>query len=781
MEILDRGTFLDSMIDESPNAMWISDARGILIRINRACCDLLRIAPADVIGRYNILEDNIVAAQGGMPLVRSVFEQGTTVSFELDYDTARLQIVPIGKPTRVMLKVTIFAIHDARGRVTNAVVQHVDLTEQRKAEAALQESASTLEGALSSMTDAVFISDVDGRFTHFNEAYATFHRFRTPAECPKTLAGYLALLEVFLGKGVPAPPQRWAVPRALRGETASNVEYTLRRRDTGETWIGCFSFGPIRDRGGTIVGSVVVARDVTESRRSESALQESEQRFRALVDGAPEGIFVQSDGRITFVNPSMVSLLGAKRPEDLLGAQFMTWVAPEYRDLVSERVRQQRETGQAVPPAEQDYLRIDGSRVPVEVTAVALPFQGSGAHLVFVRDRTARRNAAAAQESLRSQLLQAQKMESIGRLAAGVAHDFNNILMVQKGYCEVIKRSLKGDDPLCQHLLEIERAADRAAALTQQLLAFSRKQALAPRNIDLNVLVTNLDQMLRRLIGEDIELLTVSTPRPAIVRADPGQVEQVLVNLAVNARDAMPDGGKLTIEVAEVDLDETYADSHVGVIPGGHVMLAVSDTGCGMDEEVKRHLFEPFFTTKGEGHGTGLGLSTVYGIVQQSGGSVWVYSEPSRGTTFKVYLPRVDAAPAPLPAEETAPIHGNGELVLVIEDEPALRGLAKLVIERLGYRVVAAENGGAALIRVEEEGLRPDVILTDVVMPGMNGRVLVERLSRTLPSVKVIYMSGYTDDAVLHHGIHHTGVGFLQKPFSISDLAAALEAAFDSR
>jgi two-component system, cell cycle sensor histidine kinase and response regulator CckA len=778
MEIQDPGTFLDSMIDESPNAMWISDARGILIRINRACCDLLRIAPADVIGRYSIFEDNIVARQGRMPLVRSVFEQGRTVSFELDYDTAGLQTVAIGRPTRVTLKVTIFAIHDASGKVTNAVIQHVDLTEQRRAEAALQESASTLEGALSSMTDAVFVCDLDGRFTHFNAACAVFHRLKNTAECPKTLAGYLALLEVFLDNGVTAPLERWPVPRALRGETASNVEYTLRRRDAGETWVASYSFAPIRNRDGAIVGAVVVGRDITERKRSEAALQESEQRFRALVDGAPDGIYVQSDGRVTFVNPSMVSLLGAKGPEDLLGAQFMTWVAPEYRDFVSARIRKQRETGQAALPAEQDYLRLDGSRVPVEVTAVPLPFPGAPVHLVFVRDRTARLEGAAAQESLRSQLLQAQKMESIGRLAGGVAHDFNNILMVQKGYCEIIKHSLKSDDPLCRHLLEIENAADRAAALTQQLLAFSRKQALAPRNIDLNVLVTNLDQMLRRLIGEDVELLTVGAPRPAIVRADPGQVEQVLVNLAVNARDAMPDGGKLTIEVAEVDLDQTYADSHVGVTPGGHVMLAVSDTGFGMDEEIMRHLFEPFFTTKGEGRGTGLGLSTVYGIVRQSGGSVWVSSEPSKGTTFKVYLPRVDAAPAPLPPEEAAPIPGNGELVLVIEDEQALRGLAGLVIERLGYRVVAAENGGAALIRVEEEGLRPDVILTDVVMPGMNGRVLVERLRRTLPSVKVIYMSGYTDDAVLHHGIHHAGVGFLQKPFSISDLAAALKTAF---
>ncbi len=283
--------------------------------------------------------------------------------------------------------------------------------------------------------------------------------------------------------------------------------------------------------------------------------------------------------------------------------------------------------------------------------------------------------------------------------------------------------------------------------------------------------------MLRRLIGEDVEMTTIAAPRPAMVKADPGQIEQVLVNLAVNARDAMPEGGKLTIQVSEAELNAAYGEIPAGVVPGQYVMLAVSDTGCGMDGETKRHLFEPFFTTKGEGKGTGLGLSTVYGIVHQSGGNVWVYSEPGKGTAFKVYLPRVGAGLAPRVEEKTSVVRGRGELVLIVEDAPDLRELAKMIVEKLGYRPVATPNGGAALIQVEEEGLRPDLILTDVIMPGMSGRVLVERLRKKLPGLKVIYMSGYTGSTIVDHAGLELNVDFLQKPFSISTLSSKIRSA----
>jgi PAS domain S-box-containing protein len=385
-----------------------------------------------------------------------------------------------------------------------------------------------------------------------------------------------------------------------------------------------------------------------------------------------------------------------------------------------------------------------------------------------------RDKSAATLVNTEEQLRQAQKLEAIGQLAGGVAHDFNNILMVQLGYCDLMKGALREEDPLAKDLSQIKACAERAAALTRQLLAFSRKQTLQPEVLDLNVAVGNIEKMLRRLIGEDIDFVTAPAKDLWRVKADPGQIEQVIMNLAANARDAMPRGGKLTIETANVDLDEDCVRNHVGATAGPHVMLAITDNGCGMDGKTKSRLFEPFFTTKEKGKGTGLGLATVYGIVKQSGGSIWVYSEPGKGTTFKIYLPRVEAEPVPRVSREVQAARGAGELVLVVEDEPVLRELLARMIAGLGYRVKAAANGGEALIAVEEEGLRPDILITDVVMPGMGGPVLAERLGRAQPGLKVLYTSGYTDSGIVHHGVLDPETPFLQKPFSIGDLAAKI-------
>ena len=649
--------------------------------------------------------------------------------------------------------------------------------ERLRAVEALSKSEGRLKAALSSMTDAVSLADPQGTFTDFNEAFATFHRFRGKQECARTLAEYPGFLDVFLPNGEPAPLDQWAVPRALRGETVANAEYRLRRKDTGETWIGSYSFAPIRDRSGAIVGCVVVGRDITERKRAEEALRESEERFAKTFAASPVGIniFGLQDGRSRDVNPSFLKIVGYTR-EEVVGrtaAEMNLFVDPQMRagwiqdlqaglPVVNQPARIRRKSG--------EIRHILASLEVIEV-------RGDRMGLVIAADITDREEAEQAHAGLQAQLLQAQKMESVGRLAGGVAHDFNNILTVQRGYCEILKKGLKEDDPISKGLAQIDRCAERAASLTRQLLAFSRRQTLQPKVIEMNVLVRDLDRMLRRLIGEDVELSTVLSRTPTMVMADPGQIEQVIINLAVNARDAMPNGGTLTIEVARVELDETYAASHVEVIPGRYVMLAVSDTGTGMDADTQRRLFEPFFTTKGEGKGTGLGLSTVYGIIRQSGGSIWVYSELGKGSTFKVYLPRIEAEAAGAAETEPVTVRGGGEVVLVVEDEAPLRDLAKLVIENLGYRVVATANGGEALILVEEQGLKPDLVLTDVVMPGMNGRALVDRLRRTLPELKVVFMSGYTDDAVVQHGVLDSTLAFLQKPFTVSALAARLRSA----
>ena len=378
------------------------------------------------------------------------------------------------------------------------------------------------------------------------------------------------------------------------------------------------------------------------------------------------------------------------------------------------------------------------------------------------------------------QLTQARKMEAVGRLAGGIAHDFNNLLTVLIGRSQLLLRRLGAEDPVRADIELMEHTADRAADLTRQLLAFSRKQVLQPSVLDLNVVVANLAEMLRRLIGEDIALVTALDPALGHVKADPGQIEQIVMNLAANARDAMSKGGRLTLETANAELDAAYARRHVEVRPGPYVMLAVSDTGLGMSPETLTHIFEPFFTTKGPGQGTGLGLATVYGIVKQSDGHIWVYSEPGRGTTFKIYLPRVEEAVDPSVARWRLPEPARGhETILLVEDELAVRDLARDVLRAYGYTVLEAQDGREALL-ISERYFGPiHLMLTDVVMPEMSGRELASQLAPLRPTMPVIYMSGYTDAAVVHHGVLDPGTTFLQKPFTPDALARKLRQVLD--
>ena len=374
--------------------------------------------------------------------------------------------------------------------------------------------------------------------------------------------------------------------------------------------------------------------------------------------------------------------------------------------------------------------------------------------------------------ALQEQLRQSQKMEAIGQLAGGVAHDFNNLLTVIKGYSQLSLMQLNEGNPLRGKLEEIQKAADRAASLTRQLLAFSRRQVMEMRVLDLNILIKDLEKMLRRIIGEDVELITFLADDLGRVKTDPGQIEQVVMNLSINARDAMPDGGKLTIETANVDLDEEYARNHVAVTPGRYVMLAVSDTGVGMTPEIKEKVFEPFFTTKKKGEGTGLGLSTVYGIVKQSGGNIWVYSELGKGTTFKIYLPRVDEPPEEMVEKVMKEDFPRGsETILIVEDNEEVRKLAMRVLEKQGYNVLEASNGNDALLLPNERKESVHLILVDVVMPGISGRQFVEQFKEVCRDCKVLYMSGYTENGIVHHGVLEKGMNYIQKPFTVDGLA----------
>jgi signal transduction histidine kinase/CheY-like chemotaxis protein len=380
---------------------------------------------------------------------------------------------------------------------------------------------------------------------------------------------------------------------------------------------------------------------------------------------------------------------------------------------------------------------------------------------------------------LEAQLRQSQKMEAVGRLAGGIAHDFNNLLTVILGTTELLLTEAESSDPLHEDLAEIKSAGERAAGLTRQLLAFSRQQLLEPRVIDLNVLITNIERMLGRIIGEDVQLRALPAEGLGSVIADPGQIEQVLLNLAVNSRDAMPQGGTLTIETGNAELDEDYAHAHVPVTPGRYVMLAVTDTGTGMDAATRARIFDPFFTTKPTGKGTGLGLATVYGIVKQSGGVIWLYSEPGRGTTFKIYLPRVDEpAASHEPTKAPASLTGS-ETILSVEDDEAVRMITRRMLEKRGYRVLSADGGQEALRIAREHEGTISLLITDVVMPEMSGRVLAEQLQSVLPTIKVLFVSGYTDEAIVQHGVLAEGVNFLQKPFTADTIVRKVRQILD--
>ena len=400
-----------------------------------------------------------------------------------------------------------------------------------------------------------------------------------------------------------------------------------------------------------------------------------------------------------------------------------------------------------------------------------------------LRDAEDRRQHKKAEEALRKseeQLRQSQKVEAIGRLAGGIAHDFNNLLTIINGYTELLLARLPPQDRTSRDINEIRKAGMRAASLTRQLLAFSRKQILEPKVLDMNAIVVELEKMLRRLIGEDVRLTIVQAPGLRRIKADPGQIEQVIMILVVNARDAMPQGGNLTLETANVDLDEAYAGRHVGVRSGAYILLAVSDTGSGIDKESMSHIFEPFYTTKGPGKGTGLGLSTVYGIVKQSGGNVWAYSEPGRGTTFKIYLPQAEGTVDRQSRDgQRAGIARGSETLLLVEDQKELRELVREMLEMNGYTVVAAGDGLEALEICQRHEGRIDLMLSDVVMPQMGGRELAQRLATLRPEMKVLYMSGYTSNAIVHHGILDPGTMLLQKPFTPDGLARKVREVLD--
>jgi PAS domain S-box-containing protein len=647
-----------------------------------------------------------------------------------------------------------------------------DITERRSAEKALQDSENRYRTLVENSNDGIALVKEDVHL-YVNQKF-------------KEIFGYNHIEEI-VGRPISI---------TIHPDDRDRVLEMNRRRQTKEEEPSRYEFKGIRKDGSIVYIEVSATqttyqgeavslsyhRDITDRKKAEEALRESEEKYRTILENIEDGYYeVDLAGNFTFYNDSLCKILGYSRDE-MNGMNNRQYTDQENGEKLLQAFNKVYRTGKPAREFDWEILKKDGAKRSIE-TSVSIIIDPSDNRIGFrgiVRDITERKRIEEEKSSLQEQLRQSQKIEAIGRLAGGIAHDFNNLLTVIKGYSQLSLHELKEDVPLRGNIDEIKRASEKAADLTRQLLAFSRRQILEMKVLDLNTVLRDMDKILHRLIGEDIELITLLADDLGRVKTDPGWVEQITMNLAVNARDAMPSIGKLTIETANVELDEHYARAHVAVTPGRYVMLSVSDTGVGMTPEVRQQVFEPFFTTKEKGKGTGLGLSTVYGIVKQSGGNIWVYSEPGQGTTFKIYLPRVDE-----PLEEfeekvvKEELPRGSETILLVEDEEVVRKLAVRILKRQGYTVLEGSHGNEA-IDVCKHHMEPvHLLLTDVVMPGMNGRELAERFKPLYPKMKVLYMSGYTDDAITHHGVLEEGMNYLQKPFTVDGLTRKVREVLD--
>ncbi len=566
-----------------------------------------------------------------------------------------------------------------------------------------------------------------------------------------------------------------APERGLRiaREEGRYEEEGQRVRKNREVFWAIATITNVMDSFGQHVGFANVTRDITERKQAEETLRLRNRAIEALLQGLCLTDATQPDNPIIYANQSFLRISGYSLDE-IVGRNCRILQGPETDASVVQQLHACVTAGKSCLVELQNY-RKDGTTF-WNGLSISPIFDVAGQVTHFVGVLT----DISPVKLLEEQYRQAQKMEAVGQLAGGVAHDFNNLLTVISGYSELLLDLLPNDDARRDAVKAIHEAGERAASLTRQLLYFSRKALLETQVLSLNSVVTDTERLLRRMLGEDIVLTTVLAPDLSRVRVDPGQLAQVLMNLAVNARDAMPRGGQLTIETSSIELDQTYADLHIECQPGRYVLLTVSDTGCGMKPETQARIFEPFFTTKPAGKGTGLGLATVHGIVKQSGGNISLYSEMGIGTAFKVYLPAVDVPAHPSSGASTAAKDAVGsETLLLVEDEDAVRAISLLTLQAQGYTVLEAENAAAALRVISQHVGHIDLLVTDVVMPGMSGRELADAVRRQLPGIKVLYMSGYTDDAVIRHGILQAEVAFLQKPYTPRVLASKVREVLD--
>ena len=653
-----------------------------------------------------------------------------------------------------------------QGKPASQVIFH-DISAKKRIQRQLDAQRRLLHSIIDTSPDLIAFRDRELVYRLVNQAFCDFHALSSEEVIGKTNEDLY-------------PEEQAARSRQENRLLITSGETSRHRRAyrgaRGDVVFDLIKI-PLRDESGEISGLLSFGRDVTEQQAAEAAVRDSEHRYRLLAETAGDIILTHDlEGRITYANPAGLALSGYSA-EEVLHLTLADVVPAKYMPQIREQLARRKDGDMGRHRYEVEFSTKTGQLVPIE--AVSTPIVQDGiplAMLVIARDLTERKR-------LEEQLRQAQKMETVGRLAGGVAHDFNNLLTTITGYSHFVKMALDADDPASADIDEVLKAAERATRLTKQLLAFSRRQMISPRLLNLNELLIDMGKMLRRLIGEHIEMVILPSANDTQIKADPSQIEQVIINLAVNARDAMPGGGTLIIRTANANLTPNAIRPALDLQPGQYVVLTVSDTGVGMDEEIQAHLFEPFFTTKEVGKGTGLGLATVYGIVKQHGGDIMTHSEPGQGSMFRVYLPR---ASEPLEeSDRTADYWGNlpmgHETILVVEDEPSVRSTTVRILKDLGYEVLEACNGEEALRVAQIHGEELDMLLTDVVMPQMNGSELAARFSAAYPQCGILFVSGYTDDTIVRHGVSTQDVRFLEKPYTLWELARKVRQVLDAR
>ncbi|MEN6507335.1 MAG: PAS domain S-box protein [Smithella sp.] len=659
------------------------------------------------------------------------------------------------------------------------VAIYQDVTDRKQAEEALRESEKRLLGINTNMPGVVFqfYAKDNGEYgiSYVSERLADL--FEVPLETELD-----ALFPIFIAHIMEEDLDRFvaSIQNAVKAVAPWNFEGRYIKPSGKMFWFHAMSV-PTRHEDRLVFDGILL--DVTERKQAENALRESEELYTRLVDTIPDAVIrTDLNGHILFANDYAFQRGGYKW-EEMEGRNILEFVPSEEHERVIQNLKRIMEEGKQ-GPYEYPLIIKDGSLIPFEVTSGVLrSADGTPGGLVHVcRDITLRQQNEQEKKNLQERLSQAQKMESVGRLAGGVAHDFNNMLGVILGHTELVMEITNPEQPIHSHLREVRKAAERSANLTRQLLAFARKQTVSPMEIDINETVSGMIKMLQRLIGEDIHLSWLPCVNPWKIKIDPSQIDQILANLCVNARDAITGVGRISIELGNISINNDFCADHPECIPGDYIFLAVSDDGCGMSKEIQDKLFEPFFTTKDVGKGTGLGLSTVYGIVKQNNGFINVYSEPGQGTTFRIYLPRHIGKSEKTKIEKQQELVFSGrETVLVVEDESAILDLIKIMLEQQGYDVRIASTPGEAIQMAEEHNGEIHLLITDVVMPEMNGRDLAKRILSLYPNIKRLFMSGYTDNMIAHHGVLDEGVCFIQKPFSRKDLTTKVREVLDQK